>query len=52
MELCNYPCRNKVCVFNIEAIQIPIVYNRYGDPAPPILHAYVGNFSSEKEKVE
>ena len=34
MELCNYPCRNKVCVFNIEAIQIPIVYNRYGDYDP------------------
>lgn len=31
MELCNYPCRNRVRNFDIEAIQIPIVYNRYGD---------------------
>lgn len=34
MELCNYPCRNKVRTFDIEAIQIPIVYNRYGDHDP------------------
>lgn len=34
MELCNYPCSHRVCVFDIEAIQIPIVYNRYGDHDP------------------
>lgn len=31
MELCKYPSENKVRVFQIEAIQIPIVYNKYGD---------------------
>lgn len=34
MELCNYPCRNRICEFDIEAIQIPIVYNKYGDHDP------------------
>ncbi len=34
MELCQYPCRNKVRTFHIEAIQIPIVYNKYGDHDP------------------
>ena len=31
MELCNYPCPNKTRYYEIEAIQIPIVYNKYGD---------------------
>lgn len=31
MELCNYPCRSRVSEFDVEAIQIPIVYNQYGD---------------------
>lgn len=31
MELCRYPEMGKVKTFHIEAIQIPIVYNRYGD---------------------
>lgn len=34
MELCQYPCRNKYRFFTVEAIQIPIVYNRYGDYDP------------------
>lgn len=34
MELCQYPCENKVRRFAVEAIQIPIVYNRYGDHDP------------------
>lgn len=31
MELCAYPTRQTVRYYDIEAIQIPIVYNRYGD---------------------
>lgn len=34
MELCNYPCSIKKRRYEIEAIQIPIVYNRYGDYDP------------------
>ena len=34
MELCQYPCRCRIRCFTIEAIQIPIVYNRYGDYDP------------------
>lgn len=34
MELCQYPCQNKIRYFTILAIQIPIVYNRYGDHDP------------------
>ncbi|MBO5208260.1 MAG: multicopper oxidase domain-containing protein [Lachnospiraceae bacterium] len=34
MELCNYPCPNKVRHYEIEAIQVPIVYNKYGDHDP------------------
>lgn len=34
MELCQYPCRGKTRYFRIEAIQIPIVYNKYGDYDP------------------
>lgn len=34
MELCKYPKTGNVRVFHIEAIQIPIVYNRYGDYDP------------------
>lgn len=34
MELCQYPCQRKTRYFTIEAIQIPIVYNRYGDYDP------------------
>ena len=30
MELCRYPCENKTRYFHICAIQIPIVYNKYG----------------------
>lgn len=32
--LCNYPCPNKTRYYEIEAIQIPIVYNKYGDHDP------------------
>lgn len=34
MELCQYSCRCKTRYFTIEAIQIPIVYNKYGDYDP------------------
>ena len=34
MELCKYPELGKVRTFHIEAIQIPIVYNKYGDYDP------------------
>lgn len=34
MELCEYPCENRTRYFTIEAIQIPIVYNQYGDYDP------------------
>lgn len=34
MELCKYPATGKVRTFHIEAIQIPIVYNKYGDYDP------------------
>lgn len=34
MELCAYPLTQKVQYYDIEAIQIPIVYNRYGDHDP------------------
>lgn len=34
MELCNYPCPNQTRHYEIEAIQIPIVYNRFGDYDP------------------
>lgn len=34
MNLCSYPCPNKTRYYEIEAIQIPIVYNRYGDHDP------------------
>lgn len=34
MELCNYPNSNKTRYYEIEAIEIPIVYNKYGDHDP------------------
>ncbi len=34
MKLCSYPCPNKTRYYEIEAIQIPIVYNKYGDHDP------------------
>lgn len=34
MELCKYPSEGNTRVFHIEAIQLPIVYNRYGDYDP------------------
>lgn len=34
MELCSYPKMGKVRIFHIKAIQIPIVYNQYGDYDP------------------
>ncbi|MBQ8233731.1 MAG: multicopper oxidase domain-containing protein [Lachnospiraceae bacterium] len=34
MELSKYPRQNKIRNFRIEAIQIPIVYNKYGDHDP------------------
>lgn len=34
MELCNYPSPQKTRFYEIEAIEIPIVYNKYGDHDP------------------
>jgi len=34
MELWQYPCENRIRRFTLEAIQIPIVYNQYGDYDP------------------
>ncbi len=34
MELCNYPSLEATRFYEIEAIQIPIVYNKYGDHDP------------------
>lgn len=34
MELCAYPNQEKVRCYDIEAIEIPIVYNKYGDHDP------------------
>lgn len=34
MELCHYPCPNKTRYYEIEAIRLPIVYNKYGDHDP------------------
>lgn len=34
MELCQYPCTGKTRYYEIEAIKIPIVYNKYGDYDP------------------
>ncbi len=31
MELCQYPIEENTRIFHIEAIQLPIVYNKYGD---------------------
>ena len=36
MNLCSYSCPNKTHYYEIEAIQIPIVYNRYGDHDPMV----------------
>ncbi|MDO4299320.1 MAG: hypothetical protein Q4C59_12740 [Lachnospiraceae bacterium] len=34
MELCRYSCMGRKRYFDIETIQIPIVYNKYGDRDP------------------
>lgn len=34
MDLCRYPVKQTVRSFQIEAIEIPIVYNKYGDYDP------------------
>ena len=34
MELSNYPRRGRLRIFDIEAIEVPIVYNKYGDHDP------------------
>lgn len=45
MELCQYPSKNKIRSFVIEAIQIPIVYNKYGDYDPDGLLYVLGEDS-------
>lgn len=51
MELCKYPGRGNVRTFHIEAIQIPIVYNKYGDYDPNGL-LYVLEEDAERIKRE
>ena len=34
MELCKYPSAEAIRCYEIEAIEIPIVYNRFGDHDP------------------
>ena len=51
MELCSYPKMGNVRTFHIEAIQIPIVYNRYGDYDPNGL-LYVLEEDAERIKRE
>lgn len=51
MELCKYPKRENIRTFHIEAIQIPIVYNKYGDYDPNGL-LYVLEEDAERIKTE
>ena len=51
MELCQYPCQNRTRYFTIEVIQIPIVYNRYGDYDPDGL-LYVLEMDSQRIQEE
>lgn len=51
MELCRYPEMGNVRTFHIEAIQIPIVYNKYGDYDPDGL-LYVLEEDAERIKRE
>ena len=51
MELCQYPNPNKDRYFKIEAIQLPIVYNKYGDHDPNGL-MYVLQEDAERIKRE
>ena len=51
MELCKYPETGKVRTFHIEAIQIPVVYNKYGDYDPNGL-LYVLEEDAERIKRE
>lgn len=47
MELCKYPKEGNIRTYHIEAIQLPIVYNRYGDYDPDGL-LYVLEEDSER----
>lgn len=49
MELCSYPCTHKTRTYDIEAIELPIVYNRYGDHDPDGL-MYVLSEDAERIK--
>lgn len=51
MELCKYPKTGNIRTFHIEAIQIPIVYNKYGDYDPNGL-LYVLEEDAERIKRE
>ena len=51
MELCKYPKTGNIKTFHIEAIQIPIVYNKYGDYDPNGL-LYVLDEDAERIKKE
>ena len=51
MELCKYPKTGNVRIFHIKAIQIPIVYNKYGDYDPDGM-LYVLEEDAERIKKE
>ena len=51
MDLCKYPKLENIRTFYIEAIQIPIVYNRYGDYDPDGL-LYVLEEDAERIRTE
>lgn len=54
-ELSDYPKSDFVRVFDIEAISIPIVYNKYGDHDPNgmmyVLKRILKGFSVKQEKI-
>ena len=51
MELCNYRSREKIRFYEIEAIELPIVYNKYGDYDPNGL-MYVLKKDAERVRAE
>ncbi|MGN0465546.1 MAG: multicopper oxidase domain-containing protein [Lachnospiraceae bacterium] len=50
MKLCQYPSPCKMRYFQIEAIQIPIVYNKYGDYDPDGLMYVLAEESEQIQK--
>ena len=51
MEVCAYPKQERVRHYDIEAIEIPIVYNKYGDHDPNgLLYVLAKDAERIKEK--